>query len=120
MKTLLLSFLLLFSVKSFSQNYVSKFVVSYRVENSEWVYIESEVEENVFSVRDGYIYWSSDRVVRYKIVDVEMMDGVLHYFLSGVNNHPLLMSYNGKYLSLIFDAEDGNRYVLKYTIEVQP
>lgn len=120
MKTLIFSFLIFFSFELFSQSYVSKFVASYRVENGQWVYVESEVEDNVFSVRDGYIYWSSDRIVRYRIIDVQLNDGVLHYFLSGNNNHPLLLSYKGKYLTLIFDAEDGNRYVLKYTLEVEP
>lgn len=118
MKTLFLSFLILLSTSLFSQEYICDFVVSYKIEeNGEWIYLESEQEENKFDVRQGYMYWTSNEVVRYKIRDVRLMEGVLHYFLSGKENHPLLLSRDKNYITLIFDAENGIRYALKYTIK---
>ena len=83
MKTLLLSFLLLFSVESFSQRYVSGFSTSYKMVNDEPEFIESSFERNVFTVKNGYMVWTSDDVIYYRIKDVKLIDGTLHYFLHG-------------------------------------
>ena len=116
MKTLLLSFLLLFSVESFSQRYVSKFNTSYKMVGDEPEVIESSVERNVFEVKDGYIIWTSDDVVYYRIKNVEFIDGTLHYFLAGKEQHPLLLSFRGDLLVLLFDYKDGNRYAIKFSL----
>lgn len=118
MKTLILSFLIFLSANLFAQDYICDFVVSYKVEeNGEWIYLESGEEENRFVVREGYMYWTSDKIVRYRIRDVRFQEGVVHYFLSGIENHPLLLSREKKHLTLIFDAQDGTRYALKFTIK---
>jgi hypothetical protein len=116
MKALLISFLLLFSVESFSQRYVSNFTSSYRMVNDEPEFIESSFERNVFTVKDGYIVWTSDDVIYYRIKDVKFIEGTLHYFLAGKQEHPLLLSVKDNLLVLIFDHTDGNRYALKFTL----
>jgi hypothetical protein len=116
MKALLLSFLLLFSVESFSQRYVSSFSTSYKLVNDEPEFIETSFERNVFTVKDGYIVWTSDDVIYYKIKDVKLIDGTLHYFLNGKQNHPLLLSVKDDLLVLIFDHHDGKRYAIKFTL----
>lgn len=116
MKILFLSFLLLFSVDSFSQRYVSNFMTGYEVTGDNHKFVESSVERNVFEVKDGYIVWTSDVVSYYRIKDVKFIDGTLHYFLSGKEEHPLLLSLKDDILVLIFDYHNGNRYALKFTL----
>lgn len=116
MKTLLLSFLLLFSVESFSQRYVSNFMSSYEIIEDDYKFVESSVEQNIFTVKDGYIVWTSDVVVSYRIKDVKFIDGTVHYLLLGKNNHRLLLSLKDDILILIFDYDDGNRYAIKFSL----
>ena len=84
--------------------------------NDEPEFIESSVERNVFEVKNGYIVWTSNDVIYYLIKDVRYIDGTLHYFLSGKEEHPLLLSLKGDLLVLLFDYNDGNRYAIKFSL----
>jgi hypothetical protein len=114
MKTIFFSLLLFFSVNSFSQTYVSNLTKSYLVDGLNTKLIGADLEQNIFSVKNGYLVWENHEGVQYRIKDIKINEGDLYYFLKGNNDVSLIFVVKTDVMYLVFDGDDGNKYALKF------